>query len=113
MITTENFIGKRDDTTLYPNTLERFRKRMATYPSGAVTDLGYRSTQNLKLSHAHLDNVFMGRSSDVDENQKEACISARSATEGFIAVAKNLRGFRKSLYRNLEGADLAEIQASF
>jgi hypothetical protein len=33
-----------------------------------------------------------------------ACLSARSATEGFIAVAKNLRGFGQSLYRGLEGA---------
>lgn len=106
MITTENFIGKVDDKTLYPNTLHLFRKRMATYPSGAVTDLGYRSAKNLKLSHEHLDYVFMGKTSDVDEDHKEAAIKARSATEGFIAVAKNLRGFRKSLYRNLEGAKI-------
>jgi IS5 family transposase len=106
MITTENFIGKVDDKTLYPNTLERFRKRMATYPRGAVTDLGYRSAQNLKLSHEHLDYVFMGNSSDVDEEHQETVIKARSATEGFIAVAKNLRGFRKSLYRNLSGAKI-------
>ncbi len=106
MITTENFIGKMDDKTLYPNTLDRFRNRMSTYPSGAVTDLGYRSPKNLKLHLEDLGSVFMGRSSDVDESQKEACISARSATEGFIAVAKNWRGFRKSLYRNLEGAKI-------
>ncbi len=106
MITTENFIGKVDDKTLYPNTLDRFLKRMATYPRDAVTDLGYRSAKNLKLHLEDLDSVFMGQSSDVDESQKKACISARSATEGFIAVAKNWRGFRKSLYRNLEGAKI-------
>lgn len=104
MITTENFIGKMDDRALYRDTLERFRKRMATYPSWAITDLGYRSAKNLKLSHEHLDDVFMGNTTDVDEDHKEAAIKARSATEGFIAVAKNLRGFRKSLYRNLAGA---------
>ena len=106
MITTENFIGKVDDKRLYPNTLEQFQKRMATYPRDAVTDSGYRSAKNLKLHLEDLDSVFMGQSSDVDESQKEACISARSATEGFIAVAKNWRGFRKSLYRNLEGAKI-------
>ena len=48
----------------------------------------------------------MGKSSDVDEVHKEACLKARSATEGFIAVAKNLRGFGQSLYRGLQGARL-------
>src|SRR6266446_4137232 len=49
---------------------------------------------------------FMGRSLDVDEAQQEACRKARSATEGFIAVAKHLRGFARSLYRGLQGAIL-------
>ena len=31
------------------------------------------------------------------------CQKARAATEGFIAVAKNLRGFRKSMYHELKG----------
>lgn len=53
-----------------------------------------------------LNYVFMGHSSDVDASQKQTCISARSATEGFIAVAKNLRGFARSLYRGLEGAKI-------
>ena len=106
MITTENFIGKPDDKTLYGPTLELFCQRMALYPSGAVTDLGYRSAKNLKLSHDDLDYVFMGQSSDVDESHKESCISARSATEGFIAVAKNLRGFGRSLYRGLKGTKI-------
>ena len=48
----------------------------------------------------------MGRSSDVEEPQQEACRQARSATEGFIAVAKHLRGFARSLYRGLQGATL-------
>jgi hypothetical protein len=48
----------------------------------------------------------MGNASDVDEDRKEAALKARSATEGFIAVAKNLRGFRRSLYRGLEGTKI-------
>ncbi len=49
---------------------------------------------------------MMGESSDVDEAHREAALKARSATEGFIAVAKNLRGFGQSLYRGLEGATM-------
>lgn len=104
MITAENFIGKRDDKTLYPTTLERFCRRMSAYPDGGVTDLGYRSAKNLELSHDKLNVVFMGKSDDVDDDHKEAYLKARSATEGFIAVAKNLRGFGRSLYRGLQGA---------
>ena len=77
---------------------------MHGYPGGAITDRGYRSAKNLKLHPEDLSYVFMGQSSDVDETQKEPCISARSATEGFIAVAKTWRGFGRSLYRNLQGA---------
>jgi hypothetical protein len=104
MITAENFIGKRDDKTLYAYTLKRFCQRMAASPHGAVTDLGYRSDKNLKLSQDKLEVVFMGKSSDVDEEHREVYLKARSATEGFIAVAKNLRGFGRSLYRGLQGA---------
>jgi hypothetical protein len=106
LITTENFIGQPNEKTLYAPTLERFRKRMETYPGGAVTDLGYRSAKNRKLNHEDMDYVFMGKSSDVDEAHQAACRSARSATEGFIAVAKNLRGFGQSLYRGLLGATI-------
>ena len=106
MITTENFIGQPNEKTLYPATLERFRKRMGTYPGGAVTDLGYRSAKNRQLHHDDIDYVFMGKSADVDEAHQAACRSARSATEGFIAVAKNLRGFGQSLYRGLVGATI-------
>jgi IS5 family transposase len=106
MITTDNFIGQPNDTTLYGPTLERFRKRMQAYPDTAVTDLGFRSANNLKLNAQQIDHVFMGRSSDVEEPQQEACRQARSATEGFIAVAKHLRGFARSLYRGLQGAIL-------
>jgi hypothetical protein len=86
--------------------LKRFEQRMDGYPAGAITDRGYRSPKNLKLYPEDLDDVFMGHSSDVDETQRETCISASSATEGFIAVAKNLRGFRRSLYRGLKGAKI-------
>jgi transposase, IS5 family len=104
LITTDNFIGQPNEKTLYGDTLARFRKRMGTYPGGAVTDLGFRSAKNRKLHHDDIDYVFMGKSSDVDEANQAACRSARSATEGFIAVAKNLRGFGQSLYRGLVGA---------
>ena len=106
MITAENFIGKPDDKTLYGSTFDEFRKRMSASPKGAVTDSGYRSAKNLKIHAEDLDFVFMGQSADVDEAHKAACISARSATEGFIAVAKNLRGFGQSLYRGLQGATI-------
>ena len=110
MITTENFIGQSNEKTLYAPTLERFRKRMGTYPGVAVTDAGYRSAKNRKLHHDDIDSVFMGKSmgksADVDEAHQAACRSARSATEGFIAVAKNLRGFGQSLYRRLAGATI-------
>lgn len=106
LITTENFIGQPNEKTLYPGTLARFRTRMGTYPDGAVTDLGFRSAKNRKLHHEDIDYVFMGQSADVDEAHQAACRAARSATEGFIAVAKNLRGFGKSLYRGLLGATL-------
>jgi IS5 family transposase len=106
LITTENFMGQPNEKTLYPDTLERFRTRMGTYPGGAVTDLGYRSAKNRQLNHDDIDYVFMGKSADVDEAHQAACRSARSATEGFIAVAKNLRGFGQSLYRGLIGATI-------
>ena len=106
MITAENFIGKPDDRTLYGHTFEQFVKRMGALPNGAVTDAGFRSAKNLKRHAQDLDFVFMGNRSDVDEVHQAACISARSATEGFIAVAKNLRGFGQSLYRGLQGATM-------
>lgn len=106
LITTDNFIGQPNEKTLYAPTLERFRTRMGTYPDGAITDLGFRSAKNRKLHQDDIDYVFMGKSSDVDEAQQAACRSARSATEGFIAVAKNLRGFGQSLYRGLAGATI-------
>jgi transposase, IS5 family len=106
MITTDNFMGQPNDTTLYGPTLERFRERMHTYPGTAVTDLGFRSAKNLQRNAQEIAQVFMGRSADVDEAQQEACRKARSATEGFIAVAKHLRGFGRSLYRGLHGATL-------
>jgi IS5 family transposase len=106
MITTENFIGHPNDTTRYGTTLEAFHTRMQGYPDTAVTDLGFRSAKNLKLHLKDIHHIFLGRSTDVDADHQAACRSARSATEGFIAVAKNLRGFRRSLYRGLHGARL-------
>lgn len=103
MITTENVIGNPSDKTLYRNTVELFLKRMEVYPNTVVTDLGFRSQDNFKNTPKDISNVFLGRSGDVAEEQKDFCRKARSATEGFIAVAKNLRGFGKSLYRRLVG----------
>jgi IS5 family transposase len=103
MITTENFIGNPGDTTLYGGTLGLFQKRMGNDPDTIVTDLGFRSGDNRKNTPETVSNVFLGRSDDVDEDQRDFCCKARSATEGFIAVAKNLRGFGRSLYGRLHG----------
>ncbi len=104
MITAENFIGKSNDTTLYGPTMELFRSRMQVYPDIAITDQGFRSMKNLKLRPEGLKHVFMGRSNDVGEDLQDTCLRARSATDGFIAVAKHLRGFGRSLYRGLKGS---------
>lgn len=103
IVTTENFIGQPQDKTLYQTTLKLFRQRMGRYPKRTITDQGYRSNQNLKNNPTSVKSVFMGRSEDVPVEQQDFCRSARSATEGFIAVAKNLRGFGQSRYRNLNG----------
>jgi IS5 family transposase len=103
MITTENLIGNPSDKTLYGNTLGLFQKRMGNDPDTVITDLGFRSRDNRKNTPESISNVFLGRSDDIDESQQDFCCKARSATEGFIAVAKNLRGFGRSLYRRLHG----------
>jgi IS5 family transposase len=103
MITAENFIGKPNDTKLYPSTVELYRKRMKNYPEIAVTDLGARSRNNFKKSKGKVQHAFLGRSEDVAEEKQDFCRRARSATEGFIAVAKNWRGFGRSLYRGFAG----------
>src|SRR5260370_9940662 len=106
MITTDNFIGQPNDTTLYGATLERFRERMQAYPGTAVTDLGFRSAKNLKCNAQEIAQVFMGRTADVAEAQQQASRKARAAKEGCIAVGKRPRGFGPSLYRGLHGAIL-------
>ena len=106
MITVENFIGAPNDKTLYPATLEHFKKRLKGYPDTVVTDLGFRSAKNIKLTPETVNQVFMGKSEDVIQEMQDFCRSDRSATEGFIAVDKNWRGFGCSLYRgiNIEGS---------
>lgn len=106
LITTDHFMGQPTDTTLSGATLERFRARMPAYPGTAVTALGFRSAKNLKRTAQEIAQVFMGRSADVDEAHQEACRQARSATAGFLAVAKHRRGCGRSLYRGLHGATL-------
>lgn len=104
MITVENFIGSPNDKTLLPGTLDLFIKRMKTPPDTIVGDLGFRSRNNFKTATAKkIHTVFLGRSDDVPEDKRDFCCKARSANEGFIAVAKNLRGFGRSLYRSMEG----------
>jgi len=103
MITTENLIGSPSDKTLYGTTLNLFVERMRGYPDTAVTDLGFRSRDNIKNTPDSIINVFLGSSEDVVESVREFCQKARSATEGFIAVAKNLRGFGRSLYHGFHG----------
>jgi IS5 family transposase len=103
MITTENLIGNPGDTTLYGDTLQLFQRRMDDHPDTVVTDLGFRSRNNIKNTPESISHVFLGRSDDVEEAQQDFCRKARSATEGFIAVAKHLRGFGRSLYRRLHG----------
>jgi len=92
MITVENFIGNPNDKTLFPSTLAIFKERMREDPESVITDLGYRSRNNFKVSE-DIPNVFLGRSNDVCEEKKEFCCKARSATEGFIAVAKKYQRF--------------------
>jgi hypothetical protein len=99
MLTTENFIGQPQDKTLYQPTLKLFYERMGRYPTRAITDQGYRSRKNRMNNPKSVKFVFLGQSEDVPEQQRDFCRSARSATEGFIAVAKNLRGFGRNLYR--------------
>ncbi|MBF0201482.1 MAG: transposase [Desulfamplus sp.] len=103
IITIENFIGKPNDKKLYPNAVELFNKRMGEYPKIAVTDLGYRSQSNLTDSQKNINTVFMGRSDDVQTAVQKACQKARAATEGFIAVIKNWRGMKRSLYKGFSG----------
>ena len=76
---------------------------MQATPETIITDLGFRSQDNFKTTDDCICNVFLGRSEDVVSEQRDFCHKARSATEGFIAVAKNLRGFGKSLYKRLTG----------
>ncbi|MCI5165215.1 MAG: hypothetical protein D3903_03790, partial [Candidatus Electrothrix sp. GM3_4] len=103
MITTENFIGTPGDKTFFLNTLEFYRERMKGYAKKAVTDLGYRSLNNMKEGKEKVETIFMGRVEDVPEEIQSFCKKARSATEGFIAVAKTWRGFGRSLYKGFEG----------
>ena len=82
--------------------MEQYIKKMKGIPPYSVADKGYRSKKNMTMAKA-IGHAFFGKSSDVDEEQQSFCRSARSATEGFIAVAKNLRGMRKSLYKRIDG----------
>lgn len=103
MVTTENFIGQPGDKTLFVNTLALCRDRMKGYAKKAVTDLGYRSLSNMKEGKKKVETIFTGRVEDVPDEIQSFCKKARSATEGFIAVAKTWRGFGRGLYKGFEG----------
>jgi len=99
----ENFIGNPGDAKIFGGAFDLFVERMKVIPGTVVTDSGYRSRSNIENLPPETVNIFMGRSSDVTVEKRDFCKSARAATEGFIAVAKNLRGFGRSLYRGLKG----------
>lgn len=102
MVTVENFIGSPNDTTLFPATLAKYTARLRATPEAVVTDLGFRSAAHFAAASASA-TVFLGRTDDVPADRQVGCCQARSATEGFIAVAKHLRGFGRSLYRGFVG----------
>ena len=102
MITMENFIGKPNDKTLWSGTAQLFEKRMKGNPDHAIGDQGYRSRVNQKIPK-DCPHIFLGKSQDVAEEKLDYCRKARSATEGFIAVSKHLRGFGCSLYQGTAG----------
>jgi IS5 family transposase len=102
MVSAEIFIGKPADSTLYISTLDKYQKKMKAKPPGSITDQGYRAPDNFDAAEA-LEYACFGKLDEVPEEMREFCKSARSATEGFIAAAKSLRGMGKSLYRGVEG----------
>ena len=103
MITVENFIGNPSDKEIFAGTFDLFTERMQGNPAVSVTDSGFRSAKNIKNHPPETKYVFMGRSSDICEEKRAFFLKARSATEGFIAAAKNLRGFGRCLCRGLRG----------
>jgi len=102
MVTVEIVIGNPADSKLYSGTLKKYNQKMKVAPPYSITDQGYRSKANFKAAE-HIDTAYFGKSCDVPVEKQKFCKSARSANEGFIAVAKNLRGFKRSLYRGIEG----------
>lgn len=102
MITTEVLEGKPADSDLYQRTLKHYQRKMRAMPPGSVTDKGFRSAANRKHAQGLAFSCF-GKISELEQQHQDFCKSARSATEGFIATAKHLRGLGKSLYRGLDG----------
>ena len=103
MVSKEVLMGHPSDKILYQSSVNQYIDRMKAVPERVVTDGNYRSKSNLNYRPEGLTFVFLGRGEDVPEEQRDFFKKARSATEGFIAVAKNIRGFKKSLYRGLKG----------
>ena len=104
MVTCEILIGAPKDKVLYSGTMQKYKNKMEGFLPYSITDGNYRSKKNQDFAEKEgVSHIFFGKTKDVDSEEQEKCKSARSATEGLIAVAKNLRGFNKSLYRGLKG----------
>lgn len=103
LMLSQTLLGNPGDSPSYQPCLEQLAQRTGKMPRVSVTDEGYRSADNLRFKPEGLEHRFLGRSADVDEEQRAFCRSARSATEGFVSTLKHLRGMSKSLYRNLSG----------
>ena len=91
MITTENFIDNPSDKTFYGNTLNLFVQRMG-YPDIVVTDLGFRSSKNIKNTPKGISHVFLGRSNDVVTD------STRLLLQGTFSNRGIHRGSQESLW---------------
>ncbi|MCP4400373.1 MAG: transposase, partial [bacterium] len=72
LVTLENFIGKPDDTTLFPGTLAKYGQRMKAPPNTIVTDLGSRSAKNF-VAAKESQTVFLGRTQDVPDEHQAFC----------------------------------------
>lgn len=101
MLTCAIYIGKASDKTIYAETVDEAIRRVNRKFDISVTDKGYRSRDN--RTYGDIPVVFMGQTSDVSQEYQEYCSKARSATEGFIAIAKNCRGFKRSLHWEITG----------
>ena len=85
MVTTENFIGKPNDKTLWPETVRLFEQKMKGAPEYAIGDQGYRSRVNQKIPRT--PNIFLGKSSDVNEEEQVQRKALSQLQRNFAALA--------------------------